>query len=223
MKNNLKKLTIYLFFSLFLISIFYIFNKHSHFYATTNISSNSDNIKNTISSYFNSYFNSLQTLEAPNYDNLIVENNNTRLYSAMNELQVEQNKLANLSYQNVKINLEFTDIKVDGNNAEVKVLLSCDYNYSSTPNAKSSIGGIEYRFKLINNNSCWLINNIDSDWEIFDLFKEKLSKNMITSGSSLTSYDSNIIKNVKDELINEAKDTIKYLSGDKDADNSENN
>mgnify|MGYP000997703196 FL=1 len=46
---------------------------------------------------------------------------------------------------------------------------------------------------------------------------------MITSGSSLTSYDSNIIKNVKDELINEAKDTIKYLSGDKDADNSENN
>ena len=92
MKNNLKKLTIYLFFSLFLISIFYIFNKHSHFYATTNISSNSDNIKNTISSYFNSYFNSLQKLEAPNYDNLIVENNNTRLYSAMNELQVEQNK-----------------------------------------------------------------------------------------------------------------------------------
>ncbi|WP_294167069.1 hypothetical protein [uncultured Clostridium sp.] len=141
----------------------------------------------------------------------------------MNELQVEQNKLANLSYQNVKINLEFTDIKVDGNNAEVKVLLSCDYSYSSTPNAKSSIGGIEYRFKLINNNSSWLINNIDSDWEIFDLFKEKLSQNIITSGSSLTSYDSNIIKNVKDELINEAKDTIKYLSGDKDADNSENN
>ena len=88
MKNNLKKLTIYLFFSLFLISIFYIFNKHSHSYATTNISSNSDNIKNIISSYFNS----LQKLEAPNYDNLIVENNNTRLYSAMNELQVEQNK-----------------------------------------------------------------------------------------------------------------------------------
>lgn len=141
----------------------------------------------------------------------------------MNELQVEQNKLVNLSYQNVKINLEFTDIKVDGDNAEVKVLLSCDYNYSSTPKAKSSIGGIEYRFKLINNNSSWLINNIDSDWEIFDLFKEKLSKNIITSGSSLTSYDSNIIKNVKDELINEAKDTIKYLSGDKDADNSENN
>ena len=107
---------------------FFIFNKHSHSYATTNISSNSDNIKNIISSYFNSYSNSLQILEAPNYDNIIVENNNTRLYSAMNELQVEQNKLSNLSYQNVK-----------------------------------------------------------------------------------------------DELINEAKDTIKYLSGDKDADNSENN
>ena len=30
-------------------------------------------------------------------------------------------------------------------------------------------------------------------------------------------------QNIKDELINEAKDTIKYLSGDKDADNSENN
>jgi len=218
MRNTIKKITVFLLFSLFLI-----LNKHSYSYATTNVNTNSDNIKNTISSYFNSYFNSLQTLEIPNYDNIILENNNTKLYSAMNELQVEQNKLANLSYQNIKINLEFTDIKIDKNNAEVKVLLNCDYNYSSTPNAKSSIAGIEYRFNLINNNSKWLINNIDSNWEIFDLFKEKLSKNMISNRSALTSYDndSNTINNIKNELINAAKDTIKYLSGNKDAGNSE--
>lgn len=165
-------------------------------------------VKSVISQYFDNYFKSYQTLEIVNSDNIIEDNENTLLYKKMHEFSVEANKLIGLSYTTYKVNLDFQSISYSKNIANVDLLMNCDYVYSSTPDAKSSMG-LSYKFCLIRENNEYKIISIDSNFDEFDNFKKSVEEKV--SSSKISKRDA--INITKEEKIQEIRDTVKYIAG----------
>ncbi|MCO1600862.1 amidase domain-containing protein [Desulfosporosinus nitroreducens] len=176
-----------------------------------------DPVKHVISQYFDNYFKSYQTLEVVNSDNLVEDNENTLLYKKMHELSVEANKLVRLSYTTFKVTLDYQNISYLNDTVNVNLLMSCDYVYSSTPDAKSSIGNINYKFSLIHENDEYKIISIDSNFDEFDNFKKSVEEKV--SSSKISKIDA--INKTAEEKSQEIRDTVKYISGN--SLNSENN
>lgn len=168
-----------------------------------------DPIKSVISQYFDNYFKSYQTLVVVNSDNIVEDNENTLLYKKMHELSVEANKLVGLSYTTFKVTLDYQDISYLKDTVNVNLLMSCDYVYSTTPDAKSSIGNIDYKFSLIRENSKYKIISIDSNFDEFDNFKKSVQEKVYSS--KISKIDA--INKTVEEKSQEIRDTVKYISG----------
>lgn len=209
-------------FIFFTIILTLIFSVNIPILAFAKESIDNSSVENTINNYFSIYFKSLETLETPNYMDVVEENSNTQLYKAINEIQIEQNKIGNLSYQNIVFDLNYQDISINEENAEVSVLMSCKYNYSTTPNSESSMSGVMYKFNLSKRNSNWIITNIDTNFEAFNTFKEEFNKRKEMKAKKLETIDvSTIIDEVKTKFINDSKETAIYLGGSSKADKTE--
>lgn len=181
-------------------------------FAAQGTTNDTDDVKNTINNYFSTFYKSLEILETPNYTGIVESNKDTELYIAQNELHIEQYKLINLSYENTAFNLDFKNLKVKDSSAEVTLLMNCTYNYSTTPDVVSSMSKVKYKFGLIKEGSKWVINYIDSDSDEFSDFKDAVAKKAINTTPDV------VVKKTKQDLINKAKDTVKYLGGSPTAD-----
>lgn len=200
-------------FILFLIILTFIFSINISAFESDKKSIDNNTVEKTINNYFSIYFKSLEDLENPNYENVIANNINTSLYIAINELQVEQNKISNLAYQNTDFNLNYEYINIDENIAEISVLMGCTYNYSTTPDSESSMSGIKYNFVLDKRDNNWVITNIDTNFEAFDRFKEELNKRSAIKKGTLPSLNESDIAETKLKLIDDTKEASKYLGG----------
>lgn len=173
--------------------------------------SDNEGIELVINRYFEEYFKSLDVLKKPNFKDILENNVDNKLYIAANELKVEQLKPVNLAYKNSKFNLDFYDLNIQDTNAAVNVVMGCKFNYANMPDTESAMANIKFNFNLEKQRGRWIITKMDTDYDNYDYFKY-----MVDEKNQKSSDKGKNIDEVKEQLLKESKETLKYLGGKKD-------
>lgn len=180
---------------------------------------NNDAIIKQLNKHFEIYFNSLETLSKPDYTNIIEKNSNTKIYTTATELHVEQNKLGNLSYQNINFTLNIDNININDDTATVNLKMKSTYNYSTVPNFEANISDVAYTFKLDKKSDQWLISMIDTNNIQLITFINSVKSQILSQRSNIASTSIDIsIDNIKQDFLENAQLVAKNLSGEENSD-----
>jgi hypothetical protein len=181
------------------------------------IRTNEETIKSIIAQYFDDYYKSYQALEVIRSDNLVEDNENTLLSQKMHEIFVEGNKLVELSYFSYEVQLDYQNIRYAEDRVDVDLLMGLKYVYSTTPDAQSSMSGIEYTFSLIRENNAYKITEIETDFDEFKHFKKAVAEKISAFSMSKTEA----INETAAEWRRNIQEAAKYIAGN--SVNSNNN
>jgi hypothetical protein len=137
-------------------------------------------IKETIEAYFTNRFDSQKTLSYSKLDgNIMANNDDTQLDETFHKISLAQKKLVNNSISNYQYQINYQKSSVNGDEASVELSLNLYFHYQKAPSdLDSAICGVNYSFVLKNNESNWVITQIDSDLEEFETFKNQVQEAM---------------------------------------------
>ncbi|MEW8957012.1 amidase domain-containing protein, partial [Clostridium sp.] len=160
-------------------------------------------IINTLDSYFNSYFNSFKILNCEECKNIMEDNEDTLLYIALHNINIERYKAMNISITDYDFNMDMKKINIDKNKAEVDLILNVDYHYSNVPSDISSgMYNVDYGIRLLKKDNKWVITSIATSFDEFNDFKNKVDRRAnARSGISRT----RAIKDVEEEELKKIK------------------
>ncbi len=143
-------------------------------------------VKSTIGQFLNRSFQSFVSLEEGNINDVTEDNDSTYIYKMFNKQQIQLYKEFGISYQWFKLNPCYRSISIKNNQADVKLTLDVDYQLTGV-DVESGMYGINFDFVLNNKNGIWTISKIDSDYDLFNKFKENIKNEakQLISGSSI--------------------------------------
>ncbi|WP_027634612.1 amidase domain-containing protein [Clostridium hydrogeniformans] len=176
-------------------------------------SNDKSEIVKTIDNYFNNYFNSFKILNCEGCKDIMESNEDTLLYTALHNVNIERYKAMNISITDYEFNVDIGEINIDKNKAEVELMLNVDYHYSNVPkDVSSGMYNVDYRIKLLKKEKKWIITGIVTSFDEFNDFKNKVDRRTSSrDGISRTKA----IKDVEEEEIRKIKKV--------NIDNEENN
>ncbi|WP_157872789.1 amidase domain-containing protein [Desulfoscipio gibsoniae] len=168
-------------------------------FAQNNPSANDEEaIKSIISQYFNNYFDSFKYLKTANTSNIIEENDDTLLYKIINECEVEVSREFGIGYKDYSYSIDYKDILINNNQAQVGLLIDLDYQCQNTLDIKSGIYNVDYDFKLKHDGNKWFITKIDSGFDEFEQYKASYREK---NKAGLKGQD--LQKKMKEEKLND--------------------
>lgn len=172
-------------------------------------------VKSVIKKYFELLYTSLETLEIPDFSEIMSENDKTLKVKKSIEFSIKARRLRNSKNTNTKITVEYISFENAGQNRIVKVTVSGEHNYNDMPSdIDAGFAGIKYKFTLNKEN---IITDIETDVDDF----EGLDSNIEWF------YDENDPKNATktyeeklDDVIEKGIARLKKMNAYEDARNS---
>lgn len=127
-------------------------------------------IRATVIRYLDDSFRSLVTLQAPDRKDIIDPNDETAVAEAFDEVQVAIADIVGCAWADYTLRTHFSDVRINGNRAQVTVVADTDFHYSASPEVESGVYNVVYEFRLMQTGQGWRIIAIDSDGDDFQRF-----------------------------------------------------
>lgn len=177
-------------------------------------SSQRQEIRKLLTDFFKTYYNGFVDGKSPELEKYVVENNNTKLYLSMLKNNVDNSIILGTGYKNYKLNITDCNIKIlDSNNCELKLVYDLEYHYKMSEDILSADYNNIYNIEITGIHDGKLkISNILSSSQVYDNFKEKITKTCIKDNGRLSvkNYCTNL-KKVSREIKNETQEIKKEL------------
>lgn len=127
-----------------------------------------EKVREVVKKYFELYYTGLDTLEIPDFSEIMEDNDGMLKNKKSIEFWIKLNEYWDSRQINQKITLEYFSFENTLENSIVKVLVSGEYNYSDMPpEVDSGFAGLHYEFTINKENK---IINIETDDDTFTSF-----------------------------------------------------
>lgn len=153
--------------------------------------------KNLSQQYIGNYINSYATGEYIELD-FVEDNDNTYLYKALGQINGERVKIFNTKFKDYKYATSYKEVKnIEKDKILVDAIVNIDYSYDKNSTITSGIYNIDYKFIFRKIEGTWKIVSIESSYDEFQHFKDKVEKLKETSRGNIK----DIIDNCKKEEL----------------------
>lgn len=144
--------------------------------------------KTIINSYIQGYLESSKTgtYIKPYY---LEDNDDTYIYNILGEINGKRVMLLNTKLKNYNYSINYKNLDFDGNFAKITVFVDVDYEYEN--GVKGGVRDIDYEFKLEKRDGGWIITNLESNYDEFQDFKNRVDeKKKVMRGETKEIIDS---------------------------------
>jgi hypothetical protein len=144
----------------------------------------SASVNEVITKYFDQYFEAERTSTYSNLDDRILKDNeDTKLFETFREMELARQSLFGEGISWYKYDIAYRKCSTSGDKTIVELTLNVKFHYHKALDFDSACGGINYSFTLKNNDFGLVITKIDSDLDIYEMFKTEVEEVLKQDGT----------------------------------------
>lgn len=125
--------------------------------------------------FFERYMDGQKAQTHPDFSDIVIDNSNTQLYSAMINYDIDSNGIYGTIIDSYSLEIKPKEISIQGETASADIYFCSSHHYQEFSDDQISSWKLLFNFQLVKVGDDWKIQNIDGNDHRFKLLEEELN------------------------------------------------